>query len=326
MTELSIPNVVPACQLDTSGRKRLEEEFTQIAYDYSVDVEKYLDAAFIATVRALPADVLGPLVGLRKVDSPGSLVVLNLPVDPDVPATPAPTAQGLYDLVPMARAALFGIARVLGEPFGYRGEYDGEMVTHVLPSRLSLDATSSQGSRKPLPFHTEDVHLDPISPDYVALYCVRSDASNRAKTRLAYARDIVRRVPDDLLEILRLPLFFVRSPLSFGQSGVNSGPLPVIRGSRSRPQITAEFTDMVGLTASATSALHAVAEAANQTAVEVELRAGDILLIDNRKTLHGRTAFDPRMDGTDRWLLRTLIRSGDLWDWRLYLDQRQVVL
>jgi alpha-ketoglutarate-dependent taurine dioxygenase len=37
------------------------------------------------------------------------------------------------------------------------------------------------------------------------------------------------------------------------------------------------------------------------------LQAGDVLVIDNERAVHGRTPFVPRYDGTDRWLKRALV-------------------
>jgi alpha-ketoglutarate-dependent taurine dioxygenase len=34
---------------------------------------------------------------------------------------------------------------------------------------------------------------------------------------------------------------------------------------------------------------------------------GDLLCIDNRRTVHGRTSFTPRYDGFDRWLQRSFV-------------------
>jgi len=39
----------------------------------------------------------------------------------------------------------------------------------------------------------------------------------------------------------------------------------------------------------------------------VVLDDGDLLVIDNDRAVHGRTAFTPRYDGTDRWLRRALV-------------------
>ena len=34
------------------------------------------------------------------------------------------------------------------------------------------------------------------------------------------------------------------------------------------------------------------------------LEPGDLLMVDNRRAVHARTAFRPRYDGQDRWLQR----------------------
>ena len=51
--------------------------------------------------------------------------------------------------------------------------------------------------------------------------------------------------------------------------------------------------------------LEAAIEAA---AVGVRLRPGDVLLLDNRRTVHSRSSFEPRFDGNDRWLQRVWAR------------------
>jgi alpha-ketoglutarate-dependent taurine dioxygenase len=39
------------------------------------------------------------------------------------------------------------------------------------------------------------------------------------------------------------------------------------------------------------------------------LETGDLLVIDNNKTIHGRKPFQARYDGTDRWVQRILVRK-----------------
>jgi alpha-ketoglutarate-dependent taurine dioxygenase len=47
-----------------------------------------------------------------------------------------------------------------------------------------------------------------------------------------------------------------------------------------------------------------VARALDAVVTEIVLRPGDICFIDNYRVIHGRNAFSPRFDGTDRWLRR----------------------
>jgi hypothetical protein len=43
--------------------------------------------------------------------------------------------------------------------------------------------------------------------------------------------------------------------------------------------------------------------------VGVALRTGDLLVVDNSVSVHGRSSFPARFDGTDRWLQRTFVVS-----------------
>ena len=47
----------------------------------------------------------------------------------------------------------------------------------------------------------------------------------------------------------------------------------------------------------------------------VVLTPGDLLMINNRTAVHGRSFFVPRYDGENRWLQRTYLRK-DLWTGR----------
>ena len=38
--------------------------------------------------------------------------------------------------------------------------------------------------------------------------------------------------------------------------------------------------------------------------VKEKLRRGDVVIMDNQRTLHRRGAFTPRWDGTDRYFIR----------------------
>jgi L-asparagine oxygenase len=320
------PAQVRSCGLSVAERDRALSALEALAGPRTSSVDELIDHAFVAMVSALPAAVLTEIAGLRRSSSAGSLVIRNLPIDPVLVPTPSTVTPSLHDALPIARAALLGSVRILGEAFAYRAEYDGEIVGHVLPSKAGLDLVSSRGSRAVLPFHTEDVHLSPFSPDYVALMCLRPDPGRTARTSLVHGTDVVRMLPSDVQEILRLPLFRVRSPPSFGDGRMVSQPIPVLRGPGACPQVAVELSDMAGMTESAQQSIDALWAACQEVSVDVTLDAGDVLLIDNRRVLHGRTSFEPKFDGTDRWCIRVLVKAGDLWDWRLYLDGRRLVL
>jgi L-asparagine oxygenase len=66
---------------------------------------------------------------------------------------------------------------------------------------------------------------------------------------------------------------------------------------------------MKGLTAEAQRALEALRTAASRSIEEVVLESGDLLVLNNKTVIHGRKPFQPRYDGTDRWLLRAMTKK-----------------
>ena len=52
-----------------------------------------------------------------------------------------------------------------------------------------------------------------------------------------------------------------------------------------------------------------LADAVQQSVQGIILKTGDLLIMDNRKVIHSRKPFQPKYDGTDRWLQRMLVRK-----------------
>ena len=42
----------------------------------------------------------------------------------------------------------------------------------------------------------------------------------------------------------------------------------------------------------------------------VQLQSGDILIINNHRSVHGRSSFTPNYDGYDRFIIRSFIMSN----------------
>ena len=61
------------------------------------------------------------------------------------------------------------------------------------------------------------------------------------------------------------------------------------------------------LTPRAEAAHMAFGEACDAAERTLRLAPGDMAILDNRVTAHGRTAFRPRYDGADRWVQRTFV-------------------
>jgi hypothetical protein len=86
------------------------------------------------------------------------------------------------------------------------------------------------------------------------------------------------------------------------------GPvLPVLYGTPYDPFMKFDLDLMIGLDPDATEALKEMKRAVDGAKVGLHLDAGDLLIVDNRRTIHGRTSFKARYDGMDRWLQRVYV-------------------
>ncbi|MFZ3474024.1 TauD/TfdA family dioxygenase [Streptomyces sp. 4.24] len=249
----------------------------------------------------------------------GTLVIGGLPVDQAaLPATPSvPGSVQRRAAVPAA--VLTMVACGLGEPLAYRAEKSGALVQDVVPVPGQESFHGNAGS-VPLSFHTEN-GFHPHPPDYVVFLCLRADHDQIAGMRVAGIRQALPLLTPAARQALFAPEFITTPPPSFGPdaaapaSGVE--PRPVLSGAVEDPDIRMAQLVTTPLTPRAAAALAEFGRACEATARTLRLNPGDLVIIDNRVTVHGRTAFHPRYDGADRWLQRTYVttdlrRSRDL--------------
>lgn len=193
----------------------------------------------------------------------------------------------------------------LGEPFTFASLYQGRLVQHVTPVPGREDAQTSEGSAADLAWHVEDAFTDQRC-DFFGLLCLRGEPG--AATLVSPARAL--RLPGTVQRVLRQPRFVVEPDLAHG---VTTGSLPavsVLSGPRRDPEIRYDAVYQRPADPAdreAADALAALAEAIDATAVAHVLTTGQLLIVDNRRVVHGRTLFPARYDGTDRWLLRAMV-------------------
>ncbi|WP_331769704.1 clavaminate synthase family protein (plasmid) [Embleya sp. NBC_00888] len=241
----------------------------------------------------------------------GTLVIGGLPVDrAALPATPSvPGSVQRRATVPAA--VLTMVACGLGEPLAYRAEKSGALVQDVVPVPGQESFHGNAGS-VPLSFHTEN-GFHPHPPDYVVFLCLRADHDRIAGMRVAGIRQALPLLTPAGRQALFAPEFITTPPPSFGPDAAASGPdvepRPVLSGAVEDPDIRMAQLVTTPLTSRATAALTEFGRACEATARTLRLTPGDLVIIDNRVTVHGRTAFHPRYDGADRWLQRTYVTT-----------------
>jgi L-asparagine oxygenase len=289
------------------------------------DIDRSL-ARLHVTFSRLPVDQLQQILDFgRHVDSPGVMLVRNLPVDPDLPPTPVDGGPSTDKQTFVAECVLLGLSQLLGEPVGFTTEKSGRLVHDVVPVSAGSTTQTNQSSAVFLNFHNDTVHdevgrYDVSNPDFLVLNCLRQDPEKEAATYYADARDISRSLDPRIAETLRTPRFRLNAPGSYvrdfaGGADVLSDPVGVISGPSTSPEIAISANGVRGLTREAAEALDELQRTCRAVAHQVRLEPGSALLINNRKGLHARSQFSARHDGRDRWLQRTYLRRS-LWNIR----------
>lgn len=261
------------------------------------------------TRSALPERLLAALIDFRrKSNEHGAILVRNLPVDPDLPATPKEGKPSKDKRTHFSEFSLLALMMCLGEPIAYEDEKEGVIIQDVCPVKGKETKQENTGSVL-LKLHTED-GFHPHKPDYIGLICLRPDHENVAATLVASIRRALSRMPASTLEILRRPLFSIQMSSSFlgnNREALYSRPIPVLSGDLLEPDMCMDNHAMVTADSSAKEALDSLSAALREVAVGRRLSAGEMLIVDNRGAAHARTGFEPHYDGNDRWLQRLFV-------------------
>jgi hypothetical protein len=238
----------------------------------------------------------------------------GLPIDPTLPATPV---DGRNDpaALPLTMAAMLACANALGlRIIAYRTMINWAWIRNVSPTPGHAEKRGSYGSRRQLPLHSEVSHgalpgeqglgVSP-SPDALTLLCLRN--LERAPTSFCLVEDALAHLSEATLDALSRPDYVVAGGDTFDPANVLTGVSLLGRNPRTGGvQVRYNATGIQAKTTAAAEALErledVLADPANSHAVVLE--PGDMLILGNRKTFHGREPFEPRFDGTDRWLLR----------------------
>ncbi|WP_051886754.1 TauD/TfdA family dioxygenase [Streptomyces hygroscopicus] len=257
--------------------------------------------------RWFPPRAARALSRFRRSGNPyGTLLVRNVPLDDDVPPTPADGVAPDWTRLPLATAVQLAAVTWLGDVIAYADEKAGRLVQDIVPVRGAERRQENSGSVM-LELHTED-GFHPYKPDFVTLLCLRGDHERRAATTSGAITRALPRLPEESVSVLRRPLFRIHHSSSFGASGTGTGtvspPLPVLSGPPAAPELVVDFHAMEPVDEAAARALGELRDAMCAVLVGAVLKAGDLLVVDNRAAVHGRSDFRPRYDGRDRWLRR----------------------
>ena len=225
------------------------------------------------------------------------------------------------------RIVYWGLGLHLGTPRfqNAQGELIGDvrdenrlygMVRELDPARANEPRTSRSKARSagPLRFHTDRV-------DVVTLLCVRPAArggQSKVVSGPAVHNEILRTRPD-LHALLCAPYYHSREGEAGGRERYYAMPIFGMRDGRFTSQYSRTFVEnaqhiagVPPLTAAQDEALDLWAEVCEALCYAMDMRSGDLQLLNNHVVYHARTTYeDDLTPGRDRFLMRLWLSMPD---------------
>lgn len=230
--------------------------------------------------------------------------------------TPTSWKSNVLQVPTREEIVLLLVGQLLGEIFCWATQQGGAAVHDIVPLRGQENSLLSSSSRKALSLHTEDAFFAERA-DLLILHCLRNP--DRVPTWVSDVEDLD--LPPEHARVARQPRFLFLPDGSHHNAapGGDSGGFrvihpklgralelsPLIEGDARSPRLRLDidYMEAPGDDEAARTVV-AVDQALHRCRRDVVLGSGDLLVIDNRRCVHGRANFEPRYDGRDRWLKR----------------------
>jgi len=307
-------NAVPYAEFElTAAQSRtLAEHLSYVNASPTQDFESFrMQVAEIMT-RAAPADLTRLLCTVRSRSAHMPAVLLkNGPLPHVLPPTPSADASATPYNLP-STAFLVGCGLALGRIYGFANERGGALIHDIVPVFDKVRSRSSSGSRITLDLHSE-VAFHHNRPDFVVLSCLRNPPTAVAATLVADAGSCLDEMAKPDVHQLQRPVFEFQVPHSFAAGtplAARMLPIAVRRtyGWDVRINCNPDHTSTAdGAAAEAMARLAAKLRAASRRIV---LSPGQVLILDNKRSVHGREAYDTDYRGADRWLQRIYVGAS----------------
>jgi L-asparagine oxygenase len=257
----------------------------------------------------LPPAIAEPLRDFHRHGVSGGIVVLvGFPVS-DVPPTPAGNTEHAGQRSLLARFQAI-VNEFLGSMVAYEAEGGGQLFQDMVPSAADATSQTSLSSAVELEVHTEQA-FSVLRPDFLSLACLRADP--QAATYVLPATRLAAALAPHDAALLRKPRWTTTIDASFLAAGrmfaegLERGPLPILSGADEDPFMVLDQDLMHGVDDEAQDVLNRVVDVYLRERGAYALAEGDIAILDNLRTAHGRSPFRARFDGTDRFVVRSFV-------------------
>jgi L-asparagine oxygenase len=244
---------------------------------------------------------------VMKGSDTGYLLFQRIPLDEfKVENTPETNGFKIGEKTILAKIQAI-LINIIGEMIAYEAEGDGRLFQDIVPSKKMAKDQTSLGSNTELEIHTEQAFSN-LKPDILSLSCLRGDPG--ALTYILPVQKIINNLSEEDTALLYLPLWKTGVDMSFKLNGHEfiegdvRGPLPILQGNKIDPILTFDQDLMSGVDETSESMIGKIVNVYYSQRLSHNLTPGEIIFIDNRRAVHGRSPFFPKYDGADRFLVR----------------------
>ena len=244
------------------------------------------------------------------------LFIPNPNIEP-IPDTPQTNNQKIGETTTLSKIQSI-LIHATGEMISYEAEGYGRLFQDVIPIKTMEQDQTSTGSNKELEIHTEQA-FSKLRPDILSLACLHSDS--QAYTYILPVQKILESTTQEEQHLLQQPLWKTGVDLSFKINGHEfiegdlRGPLPILTHHHDNQtkdtHLVFDQDLMQGITPQSQQIITKIVDIYYQHRFSHNLLPGEIILIDNQRSVHGRSPFYPKYDGKDRFLIRCFATTSE---------------
>lgn len=283
-----------------------------------IAAQRVINSAKRLFISYFPPNLVDDLFSFAYDNSaPCAILLQGVPVDNPVPVSP-PHATDSPPLIPVATAIMLGLARTIGMPipvgdYYERSSYNG-IVYNQMPG-VSVDGKLAFTNLYMHKDNSSEILRTPWETEVFALLGMRGDERHEARTKVISTQSLRGLLDPEDIELLSG--CEIRSQVLDKASGKVLGETPpfvpvtddkIIMFSFALGSIPDEskVCTWASDTLGAVEAYERMGQMAWEHADTVDLQKGDLLLVNNLRALHGRTAYvaKGRDHPQQRWLVK----------------------
>ncbi|WP_331737233.1 TauD/TfdA family dioxygenase (plasmid) [Streptomyces sp. NBC_00984] len=201
-----------------------------------------------------------------------------------------------------------GVLAALGSPFNSIRQGGGRM--WIGEETTAVKGAASFGGTGGQVLHIDAPNVEQV-PEYTSLLVLRGDPAGGGASLLGDLRAAVARLGEADRQALREPVFFEGRAENLRGVGAPRMPFPVLEDDQDGQMVWVRWAGKMlrdPRNTGRTAVLERFAAALAETTVAVTLGRGQLLVVDQRRIAHGRTALGPQQglaEGTRRWIMQT---------------------